>query len=76
MLGPQKERNINARTGSSPAAVARRGEFAGTLLGVHDAGEDEVNAASLASRQAMRLIKCLRLMMLSLSLGRGECEAL
>ena len=74
MLGPQ-ERNINARTGSSPAAVARRGESAGTL-GVHDAGEDEVNAASLASRQAMRLIKCLRLMMLSLSLGRGECEAL
>ena len=66
VLGPQKERNINARTGSFPAA--RRGESAaGTLLGSQDAGEDEDAAASLASRQDMRLITCLRLMMSLLS---------
>jgi hypothetical protein len=68
VLGPQKERNINARTGSSAApplaasalpSARRDVSAAGALLGPHDAGDA---AASLASRHAMRLIRCLRLM--------------
>uniref|UniRef100_A0A0A8YKD1 Uncharacterized protein n=1 Tax=Arundo donax TaxID=35708 RepID=A0A0A8YKD1_ARUDO len=70
VLGPQKERNISARTGSSAAALplacaaaaaalaALRDESAGALLGPHAAADE---AASLASPAATRLITILRL---------------
>ena len=60
VLGPQKEMNINARTGSSAAATvpltssARRDESAG------GDGEDAV-ALAPRHRQPTRLITCLRL---------------
>lgn len=61
MLGPQKERNINARTGSSADATV---PLASSAPSVDDDGEDDAVAEPLVPRQRQptRLIACLRLM--------------
>lgn len=69
MLGPQKERNISARTGSSSAALAGAG-FRVTArafdLDHGSAGDDDEATFSRAATRQRLTTRCLRLIDLNL----------